>query len=144
MPALPFWNMIACDTNRRNFIKIDENTPIGLHIKKRRIELKLRQEDAARIIEVCSDALRYWETERSIPRMENIPKVIKFLGYNPYQFETEILGGRIKYYRLLNGLSHKKFGKILGVDASTVGSWESNKFIPKPPILIQLKEILFK
>lgn len=142
MLALPFWNMSVSNQSNRNFIKIDKNTPIGLHIKKRGIELKLRQEDTARIIEVCSDALRYWETNRSIPQIQHAPKVIQFLGYNPYRFETETLGGRIKYYQLLNGLSHKKFGKILKVDASTVRGWENNEFLPKRSTMEKLNEIL--
>lgn len=111
-------------------VKIDENSPISDHIKARRLELKLRQEDAAKLLGVTDDSVRFWELGLSIPRIEHVPKVIEFLGYNPYPFETKTLGGRIRYYRLLHGLSHKKLGKLLGVDAATISTWETNKFKP--------------
>jgi len=59
------------------------------------------------------------------------PKVIKFLQYNPYSFELSILGAKVKNYRYFHGLSHKKLGNLVGVNASTVGSWESGKSSPK-------------
>ena len=125
-------------------IQLDENAPIGLHIKKKRLELKLRQEDVAGILEVSTDCMTYWENDRSKPQIQYAPKIIKFLGYNPFLFEMDTLGGRIKYYRLLHGLSHKKMGGIVGVDGATISTWETGKFVPDGTNFKRLKELLSK
>lgn len=123
-------------------IQLDENSPVGLHIRKRRTELKLRQVDAAKIIGVCSDALRYWENNLSEPQIQHAPKIIQFLGYNPYVLEPETLGGKVKNYRLLHGLSHRKMGGVVGVDGATISTWETGKFTPDGVNLKRLEEIL--
>ncbi len=74
--------------------------------------------------------------------VHNAPKIIEFLGYNPYLTEKETLGGKVKYYRYAYGLSHKKFGKLLKVDASTVASWETNKSSPHPKAMKRLNKYL--
>ena len=84
----------------------------------------------------------YWETDFAKPQIQYAPKIIKFLGYNPYVMETETLGGKVKNYRVLNGLSHKKMGGIVGVDGATISTWETGKFNPEGANLNRLKEIL--
>ena len=100
------------------------------HLKKRRFDLKLQQKEVAGIIGVSDDTITNWENGKAIPKMSHRHKVISFLGYNPYAVDTTTLGGRIRLYRHLNGLSQKRFGKLIGVDASTVRSWEEDKFWP--------------
>lgn len=111
-------------------VKIEENSHIGLHVRKRRLELKQLQKDVAAFIGVTEEAVMYWETGFAEPQIQHAPKVIQFLGYNPFPYETETFGGRLKLYRLLHGLSHKKMGKLLGVDGATISTWETNRFKP--------------
>jgi DNA-binding XRE family transcriptional regulator len=66
------------------------------------------------MIGVTEESVYYWETNRAKPMVHHIPKIIEFLGYNPYPVEAETLGGRIKSYRLEHGLSHKRLGELLG------------------------------
>ncbi len=72
--------------------------------------------------------------------IHHMPYIISFLGYNPCKTERKTLGGKIKNYRLLKGLSHKKLGKILRVDASTIASWEKNESKPSFTSLNKLKK----
>jgi DNA-binding XRE family transcriptional regulator len=90
-----------------NTIQLSETSSIGLHIKKR-LELKLRQKDVELLVGITEESIMYWETDFAKPQIQHAPKVIKFLGYNPYVVETETLGGKVKSYRVLHGLSHKK------------------------------------
>src|SRR5580700_654085 len=107
------------------YLKAIENPRvIGEHLKKRRLQLRLLQADVAKIFDVCEDSITGWENERSVPQIQYYPKLIEFLGYNPFPIDTETLGGRIKKYRIEQGLSHKKLGEKIGVDASTVSAWE--------------------
>lgn len=121
---------------------MNESSSIGMHIKKKRLELKLRQVDVAYILNTTEDSVRFWETDRAKPQINLAPGIIKFLGYNPYPVETNTMGGRIKNYRILHGLSHKKMGQIIGVDAATISTWETGKFKPDDANLKRLKEIL--
>lgn len=117
---------------------------IADHLKKRRMDLRLFQEDVAKIIGVSTDCITYWENERSVPQIHLIPKIVKFLGYNPVKMDSNSLGSQIKKYRLEHGLSHKGMGEILEVDASTVGSWECGKFQPIKESIRKLSKLLKK
>jgi len=100
------------------------------------------QKEVATILKVSEDSVTYWENNRVQPMINHLPEIIEFLEYNPLLIEKETLGGQIKYYRIMNGLSHRAFGKLLRVDASTVGSWESEKSEPKPTTKKRLTTLL--
>lgn len=125
--------------------KIDENSHVGLHLKKRRLELELSQPDVGRIIGGVPDAITTWELGRHPPKIRYAPKIIQFLGYNPYpKNETETFGGKVKWCRLLLGLSHRKMGKLLNADPGTVGHWENQDTLPTEPRLSELNALLQK
>ena len=84
---------------------------IGEHLKKRRQELKLLQKDVVEILAVTENTITNWENEKATPLVYHYPKIIAFLGYNPFPIETETLGGRIRKYRIENGLSQEDFAK---------------------------------
>lgn len=84
----------------------------------------------AKLIGVSEDCITYGENKRSLPFIHQFPGIIKFLGFNPFKKVGDSLSIRIQNYRIENGLSHKKLGKKLGVDASTVSSWEKVYFKP--------------
>ena len=123
-------------------IELNEAASIGLHIKKKRLELKLLQKDVALLVGVTEESIMHWETGKYPPQLQFYPGIIKFLGYNPYVVETETLGGKIKNYRVLHGLSHKKMGKIAGVDGATISTWETGKHEPHGTNLNRLNELL--
>jgi transcriptional regulator with XRE-family HTH domain len=105
----------------------NELKTIADHLRKRRYDLKFSQPKVAKIIGVSTDTITYWENERTIPQMTFVPKILEFLGYNPYKIDTSTQGGRIKFYRYQKGLSQKRLAKLLHVDPSTIKSWEENE-----------------
>jgi DNA-binding XRE family transcriptional regulator len=109
---------------------VKEPKTLGEHLRNRRIEKHLLQKDVAKSFNVSEDCVTYWENDRSKPQVQFYPKIISFLGFNPFMVDVSTLGGKIKAYRYKEGLSHKTLGKLLDVDASTVGSWESG--VSKP------------
>lgn len=121
---------------------IHEPKTIGEQIRNRRLELGLLQKDIAQLVGVTEDCVTLWENNQSEVRVSNMPKVIQFLGYIPIAINTSTIGGRIKMYRICNGLSHKKFGKLISVDATTVGAWENGCQKPLKQHLKQL-DMLF-
>jgi DNA-binding XRE family transcriptional regulator len=143
IPALPFYGLeiSAIPPYLRG---LDNPKSIGEHLKKRRLQLQLLQADTAKIFDVCEDSITGWENGRSIPQIQYYPKLIEFLGYNPFLVETETLGGRIKKYRIEQGLSHKKLGEKIGVDASTIGAWEENKHVPNKSKQRKIRQLFNK
>ena len=140
IPALAFFG-IELKTVRPSQ-SIENPQVIGEHIKNRRLQLKLTQADVAKVFEICEDSITGWENGRSEPQIQFYPKIIKFLGYNPFPVNIETLAGRIKNYRITQGLSHKKFGQKIGVDASTISTWEEGKHKPTSKMTKILEEII--
>jgi transcriptional regulator with XRE-family HTH domain len=121
---------------------IENPRVIGEHIKKRRLELKLLQSEVAKILDVCEDTMTGWENSRSRPLVYHYPKIIQFLGYNPFPSDTSTLGGRIKQYRTEKGITQEALGRLLLVNESTIFHWEKNIHLPSPTKLKSLENLL--
>jgi len=102
-------------------------TTLGEHIRKRRMELRLFQKDVAAIFNVSEDCITYWENNRSEPQIQYYPPIFGFLGYCPFELDASTFAGKIKAYRYLNGLTQKRFAKLMNLDPATVGRWENGK-----------------
>lgn len=120
---------------------IDTPTTLGDKIRNRRIELQLTIQQLARLLKVTEEAVVYWEYNRGQPKVYNYPKLIEVLGLLPFEVDTSTLGGKIIAYRYTKGMSRKKFSKLLGVDESTLKTWEDNKYIPKADIMLILQTL---
>jgi len=104
---------------------------LGDHLRKRRLDLKLLQKEVAQTFGVNKASIFNWENNRISPSFYFIPKIIKFLGYYPYDTKAKTLGEKIKTYRKFLGLSQKKLANLLGIDVSTIGHWERGKNRPQ-------------
>lgn len=96
----------------------------------------------ADIFNVCEDTITGWENMKSTPQIQYYPKIIEFLDYNPFPISTETLGGRIKKYRIEQGLSIKRLAKIIKIEERTLVSWEENKVVPKGDKYRKIKELI--
>jgi transcriptional regulator with XRE-family HTH domain len=102
----------------------------GDWIKCRRLDLKLTKRQLSRRFNVDDVTIYLWEKNRVRLSLVQIPKIIEFLGNDPFEKETESLGARIRGYRRAHGLSQKKLGEQLGVDQTTVAAWERGEYRP--------------
>src|SRR5207302_10529442 len=89
---------------------------IGDHLRKKRLDLKLRQKDVGSALKVDAMTICNWEKNRGQLALRFIPKIISFLGYDPFPQVSSTLGAEILQYRRKQGLSIKKLAKILGID----------------------------
>ena len=96
---------------------------MGDHLRKRRLDLGLRQKDVAKQLGVNKDTIRNWEVGRAAPALWRWPAIIRFLGYVPFS-NNGALPDRLRCYRRLHGLSQKRLAALLGVDPGTVSHWE--------------------
>ena len=113
-------------------------------MRRRRIDLGLLQKDVSNVIGVTEDCITNWEKNRTTPQIQFLPKIIDFLGYNPNHYDISSFGEIVRDFRQCNGLSHNKLGKLLGVDASTIGSWEIGKSKPHPKTKLKFEKLLLK
>lgn len=97
---------------------------IGDHIRKKRLDLKFFQKDVAKVLGVNTDTITNWEKNRGGPALRLIPKIIEFLGYDPFPETILNLGDKIKLYRRNHGLSLTKLARILEIDPTTLARWE--------------------
>jgi transcriptional regulator with XRE-family HTH domain len=117
---------------------------IGEHLRRKRMDSKLLQKDLAKIFGVTEDCVTNWEKNRSIPQIQFFPRIIKFLGYLPFDFELTELSGRLKAYRHIKGISQKKLGTMLNVDGATISSWEQGESRPYKQTLNKINNLLNK
>lgn len=103
---------------------------LGEHLKKRRMDLRLYQTEVATLLRVDAETIGNWEDGSTYPRIRSYPAIIAFLGFSPFEGETETFGGKITAYKKEHGLSTKKLAKLLGVDEGTVSKWVRNECVP--------------
>jgi transcriptional regulator with XRE-family HTH domain len=115
---------------------------VGEKLRNRRLILKLSQVEAAERMGVPKEYVSHWETNRYQPQIKQYPVIIAFLGYCPWDIDTGSLGGKIKMYRYLNGLSQENLATELGVSESTIYKLEGNQRKPLPGMMKKLEPIL--
>lgn len=101
----------------------------------------MKQAQVAKQLGVSEDTITFWENERTAPQIHFYPKLIQFLGYNPFVKEVETIGGQIYLYRTEQGLSHRQLAKIAKLDSATVGRWERNVNVPTVKERLRLIDI---
>ena len=106
-----------------------ELVTLGDHLRSKRLDLGLEQQDVAQVIGVDTDSITNWELNRHPPAIRYYPKIFEFLGYCIIQYpKTE--GEQLRLFRIHLGYSTEQLAEFLGVDPSTIQSWEANKRIP--------------
>jgi len=101
---------------------------LGDHIRKRRIELGLRQRDVADLLGADSQSVNAWERNYHQPALHRLEAITTFLGYDPENVSDDApLGLRIASRRRRLGLSQKRLAELLGIDEATVRKWERGR-----------------
>jgi transcriptional regulator with XRE-family HTH domain len=114
----------------------------GDHIKTQRLDLKLIKRQLSLNLNVSDITIYLWEKNKVKPSLAQIPKIIKFLGCDPFEITVETLGDRIKEYRRIHGLTQKKLAEQLEVDQTTLAGWERGEHLPSKKFLNKLAAVL--
>src|SRR5689334_6996166 len=88
---------------------------LGQHLKKRRLELGLRQRDVQTRFRSDKETYANWEKDRCYPAMRHWPGIIAFLQFDPHS-EPESIGEALRAYRRRQGLSRKAFAALIPCD----------------------------
>ena len=103
---------------------------MGEQIRKRRLDLNLKQIEVAKIIGCDEMTLVNWEKSYASPRINLMGKVVEFLGFNPFQ-KCDTLAQQIVSHRTALGTTQKEFAQQLGIDPSTLARWERGEREPQ-------------
>jgi transcriptional regulator with XRE-family HTH domain len=114
---------------------------LGDHLLRRRLILKLLQKQVAEQLGVDKMTISNWENNLSKPRVEYMPNVIRFLGYNPLP-PSNGWADRLVQARTAMGLTQKQAAKRIGVDASTLARWERAEREPAGTFAASAKRFL--
>jgi transcriptional regulator with XRE-family HTH domain len=143
MDALPFGRLTLTGAKPRNSAYPTFLTSLGDHIRARRLDLGLRQDQVATQIMVDKSTIVNWELNHKEPTIRHIPKIIDFLGYDPTSNrEPTSLGERIRVKRRRLGLSLKELATVLETDQSNVQGWETGRHKPTRRSLVLIGEFL--
>jgi DNA-binding XRE family transcriptional regulator len=73
----------------RSFPISKEPKTLGEHLKKKRFGKGVRQEEAAQILGVSARTLSLWECDRLFPTALYHPKIVAYMGYDPFKILTK-------------------------------------------------------
>jgi len=113
--------------NHKYPLKIES---LGDHLRKKRLDLRLLQKEVGQKLGVDKCTIYNWENNRTSPCLYSLPKIIRFLGYKPYDNKPKTLGEKLLCYRRVLGISQKELAQKLGVDPTTLARWERGKSKP--------------
>jgi len=101
---------------------------IGDHIRKKRMDLGLLQREVAEIIGVTESSIWNWEHGVE-PELQYNPKIIKFLGYIPFDCPDDTVG-RLGWYKRAMGMNLDHLGEAMGRDPEQLSDWLSGRHYP--------------
>jgi len=104
--------------------------------------LKLTKRQLSLNLNVSDVTVYLWEKNKVQPSLAQIPKIIEFLGRDPFEKETKNLAEKLKEYRRVNGLSQKELAAQLGIDPTTLAGWEREAYRPSKRLFEKLDEVL--
>ena len=99
---------------------------VGDHIRKSRLDKKLFQPQVAKLIGVDVLTITNWELGNTEVSVRYLPRVIRFLAYNPLVNGQATLGERFKAWRTSNGLTFREVIKLSGMDNQTLQRIEAD------------------
>ncbi|MBI5188179.1 MAG: transcriptional regulator, partial [Nitrospirae bacterium] len=74
-----------------------------------------------KIIGVTEFTVWNWE-HGTEPELKHMPKIIEFLGYVPFECPEDPIG-KLRYFKLVNGLSYERLGEMMDRDPGQLMDW---------------------
>jgi transcriptional regulator with XRE-family HTH domain len=117
---------------------------LGDHIRTRRLDLGLRQSDVAEFVGAYTSTVNTWENRHFSPDVRFVPKIIEFLGYDPFGAPPTTFPEQLKAARVAAGLTRRQLAAMIGVHPGTVAEWERGEVEPLEFSGRQLKALFWR
>ena len=108
---------------RRPEVAALERDTLCSKLKRKRLELGLRQKDVAPRLGISHKTLVDWERDQATPEVAYYPAIVTFLGSEPWA-KPGTFGEKLRAERYRRGWSIAHVAARLGVDEGTFGGWE--------------------
>jgi len=108
---------------------IESPKTLSDHVRKRRLELGLLQQDVALWLNVSVWTYRNWENRRTTPGAIVYQRIVEILGYYPHPV-PQTLGHRLHKIRRCLGLTSSQAAGLADVDHHTFLMWERDRWTP--------------
>lgn len=106
---------------------------LGQHLRKRRLDLGLTQEQVAARFGISVTSYNYWEADRIDPKIAQWPEITRFLGRDPSPAPTSF-GEALGALRRALGFDKRKLAATLGADVKSILNWEAGRTSPLPAV----------
>ena len=106
------------------------------------MDLGLRQSDVADRIGVWTSTVNDWEKNRFNPEVQYVPKVVPFLGYDPFGPPPASFPLQLRAARVAAGLTRRQLAAGLAVHPGTVAEWERGEVQPLESSVERLRALL--
>lgn len=93
---------------------------LGDHLRKVRLDRGLSQPQVAKQLKVTTDSVTGWELNRYEPQARFAKRIIKFLGYLPFNTEALSTGRKLYMARLISGKTQEQVADQIGCDESNL------------------------
>lgn len=104
IPALPFCKVSLKAQKAPAPAYPETLKTLGDHLRKRRLDLRLLQRQAAQKLGADKASAHNWETNRTSPSLSLVPKIVDFIWYIPFKTSHKNLNEKIKTYRQVLGI----------------------------------------
>jgi len=101
--------------------------------------LRLSKVQLSLFFNVSDLTIYLWERNKVEPSPAQIPRIIEFLGRDPFERTPENLGDKIREYRRVHGLTKTKLAEQLGIDVATLVGLENGKHKPTERLLAKIQ-----
>jgi transcriptional regulator with XRE-family HTH domain len=105
------------------------------------LEVGLFQRQVADELGTDETTLFRWERNTARPQIRYLPRILKFLGYDPFPASVR-LADKLRAARRTLGLTQKAFAGRLGVDPTTLRCWERGRRQPSKKLGLMIERSL--
>jgi transcriptional regulator with XRE-family HTH domain len=84
----------------------------------------------AREIGVWTSTVNTWENHHFDPDVQHVPRIVQFLGYDPFGSPPSSFPAGLKAARTAAGLTRRQLAGRLSIHPATVAKWERGEASP--------------
>lgn len=119
-----------------------EERTLATLLQARRRELGLSHRAAAKVMDVHPDTILYWENEGQCPQPQFMPRIISFLGCNPFLRPDATIPELLRAKRQVLGITQKEAAQRLGTRQAIFCRWEQGLPVRKKQFQLAIAEFL--
>ena len=116
---------------------VSQPKTLGEHLRNRRLDLGIRQEDVARQLGALREVYDRWERDEREPTVREWPGIVAFLGYYPFRLESA--ADLVLKARRCQGADQKRLADAVGVIHQRLRRWEHGRESPDEVMLRRLR-----